>query len=128
MKYLSPEWLAATQAAADRGDAGAPADGTAVLTVQQVVTDGPDGDVVYHVVVGGGRVHVHGGEAAEPTVTFSQDYETAAAVARGELSAQGAFMVGRIRMRGDLRAIVANQDMLAGVEAVFAGVRTQTEY
>ncbi len=128
MRYLSPEWFAAVQAAADRRGVGAPGVTGSAVTVQQVVTGGPDGDVTYHVVLSDGRVHVGSGEAPDPTVTFSQDYETAAAVAKGELSAQGAFMVGRIRVRGDLRVIVSNQDVLAGVEDVFADVRTQTQY
>jgi putative sterol carrier protein len=98
------------------------------LVVQQVVTGGPDGDVAYHVIVDDGRTTVRAGRADDPTVTFTQDRDTARAVSRGELSAQGAFMAGRIRVRGDLPALVAQQDALLRVDDVFASVRETTEY
>ena len=98
------------------------------LVVQQVVTGGPDGDVAYHVIVDDGRTSVRAGRADDPTITFTQDRATARAVSRGELSAQGAFMAGRIRVRGDLPALVAQQDALLRVDDVFASVRATTEY
>jgi putative sterol carrier protein len=126
--YLSPAWLTALQDAADSSPTLRDATAGMRLVVQQVVTGGPDGDVAYHVIVDDGRATVRAGQADDPTITFTQDRATAAAVSRGELSAQGAFMAGRIRVRGDLPALVAQQDALLRVDDVFASVRETTSY
>jgi putative sterol carrier protein len=128
LAYLSPEWLAALQAAADASSTLRDATAGVHLVVQQVVTGGPQGDVAYHVTVDDGATTVAAGRAEEPTITFTQDLPTAAAVSRGELSAQEAFMTGRIRVRGDLPALIAQQDTLLGVGDVFASVRASTDF
>ena len=127
--FLSTEWLDALQHAAVETTTApaAPADAPR-LVVQQVVTGGPKGVVEYHVIVDRGVTSVGAGRAANPTITFTQDRDTAAAVSRGELSAQGAFMAGRIRVRGNLADLIAQQDALAGIDDVFAAVRESTEY
>src|SRR2546423_642093 len=42
------------------------------LVLQQVVTDGPDGDVAYAVEIDGGRVRLTSGRAAAPDVTATR--------------------------------------------------------
>jgi len=127
-RYLSAEWLEVAQRALAGDDVLASAAGEVELTVQQVVTGGPEGDVTYHVDVDHGAVRVAGGEAAQPTVTFIQSWDTAAAIGRGELSAQGAFMTGLIRVRGDLPKLVDHGDVFGGVDDVLAELRAQTTY
>jgi putative sterol carrier protein len=127
-RYLTAEWLDAAQRALDDSPAVLDASREVKLTVQQIVTDGPDGDVAFHVEVDHGRIRVAGGEAADPTVTFIQKWDTAGAVARGDMSAQGAFMTGLIRVRGDLPKLVEHSDVFGGVDDVLAELRTQTEY
>ena len=53
-------------------------------------------------------------------MTFTQDVETAAAVNRGELSAQAAFMTGRLRVGGDVQVLLDRQPALAEVDDIFA--------
>lgn len=124
-RYLSEEWIAALHAAAstDAGLRAATVD--ASLVVQQVVTDS-DGEVAYHVVVDEGDVSVRSGRAARPDITFTQDAATARAVIDGELSAQSAFMAGRVRIGGDLGALIANHSALAVLDDVFSAVRATT--
>ena len=93
------------------------------LVVQQTVTDGPEGDAAWHVVVDDGAVSVRPGEAPEPDVTFRQSYETAAAIGRGELSAQTAFMIGKLRVGGNVELLMTHQGTFDGVEDVFEAVR-----
>jgi putative sterol carrier protein len=126
--YLSRAWLDALQEAADASPTLREATAGVHLVVQQVVTGDDAGEVAYHLVVDDGRTTVQAGRAEEPTVTFTQDRATAEAVSRGELSAQSAFMAGRMRIRGDLRALVAQQDALLRVDDVFASVRETTSY
>jgi putative sterol carrier protein len=130
--YLSPEWVRSFDAALgalDLSDAVAAAgagslaaaDGT--FSVVQVVTGvpeevrGPDGTEEVHVVlsVEGGRCSLAldpGGERSG-TATIVLGYPEALAMARGELDPADALAAGRVRVRGDLAALVAGQDVLA---------------
>ncbi|MGH9187821.1 MAG: SCP2 sterol-binding domain-containing protein [Acidimicrobiales bacterium] len=126
--YLSPEWLAEAEQAAKTASGLAEATAGVSLSVQQVVTGGPHGDVTYHVHVRDGALSVSPGATDNPTVTFEQDYPTAVSVAKGELSAQGAFMTGRIRVRGDLPRLVEYQEALSRVDDVFRTLRDRTQF
>jgi putative sterol carrier protein len=68
-------------------------------------------------------VRVERGRASHPDLVFTQDRATAEAIHRGELSAQAAFMQGRLRLGGDLRAVVDRAGELTAVHDVFASVR-----
>jgi putative sterol carrier protein len=127
-RYLSAEWLEAAQLALAADDVLAKAAAEVELSVQQQVTGGPAGDIAFHVDVDHGAVNLLSGDAENPTVTFIQSYDTAAAIGRGELSAQGAFMTGLIRVRGDLPKLVEHGDVFGGVDDVLAELRTQTTY
>jgi hypothetical protein len=118
--FLTPVWLDALDAAARR--ATIPPD--LRLTVQQVIPDGPDGhEFTYVVEAAGGALSVHPGRAERPDVTFTQDRATALAIHRGELSAQAAFMEGRLRLGGDLRDVIRRAGALAALDDVFAHAR-----
>jgi len=127
-RYLSAEWFERAQRAVSENDAHVRATDGADLVVQQHVTAGPEGDVAYHVDVQGDEVRISPGVAADPTVTFIQDWGTASAIGKGELSAQGAFMAGRIRVRGDLPRLVECSGVFGDLDDVLAGLRAQTTY
>ena len=127
-RYLTQEWLDAAHRAVEADAALTESTKDVQLTVQQVVTGGPDGDAAYHVAIDDGTVRVVTGEASNATVTFIQNWDTAAAISRGELSAQGAFMTGRIRVRGDLPKLVEYGNVFGGVDDVFADLRAHTTY
>ena len=96
----------------------------APLVLQQVVPDGPEGhEVAYALAVRDGRVRVERGRVRDPDLVFTQDRATAEAIHRGELSAQAAFMQGRLRLGGDLRAVIDRAAELAAIEDVFASAR-----
>ena len=119
VRFLSDEWLGALDAAA----AALVIDATITLCVEHVVDD-----VIYHVTYADGRVRVHGGVADNPTVRFRSDHATAAAIARGELSAQRSFMQGTLRIEGDTLTLTAAQASLRNLDDVFAEVRAGTEW
>jgi putative sterol carrier protein len=121
-RFLSEAWFREVAAA------GAPADREPVLVLQQVVTGTPDGEVRYHVAVGEGRAVVVGGQAARADATFTQSYDTASAVARGELASQAALLAGRISVAGDMTSLSERRDCLAGVDALPRAVRAATTY
>ncbi len=135
-RYLSPDWVRSFDAALsalDLSDAVAAAgagslaaaDGT--FSVVQVVTGVPaevraqdGGDEVRVVLsVADGRAHLAldpGGEHAG-TATIVLGYPEALAMARGQLDPADALAAGRVRVRGDLAALVAGQDVLAAAAA-----------
>jgi SCP-2 sterol transfer family len=124
-RYLSDEWLAdverALASAAIGRDAGD-------LVVQHRVTGGPEGGRCFHIALGRAGARLQPGEVPDADVTFTQDYETAAAIARGELSAQAAFMSGQMRVGGDLGALVEHQRSLQDIDDLLASVRAETTY
>lgn len=128
MHFLSEEWLAALDEAAATSDDLRDRAAELELVIQQTVTDAPDGEVTYHIALADGTAHVHAGPAAEPTVSLTTDYETAAAIAQGRESAQAAFMRGRLRVGGDVAALLGHAHAFAELDDVFSNVRDATEY
>ncbi len=124
VRFLSPEWLAA---AADAVCAAAPG-GAGSLTLQQVVTGGPDGEVAYRVRIAPDAVELLPGRADDADVMFTEDWDTAAAIGEGRLSPQAAFVDGRVRVSGNVALVMAAQESLAAVESALAGVRAATTY
>jgi putative sterol carrier protein len=125
-RFLTPEWIAALDAAAR--EAAVPAG--VRLTVQQIVTgdDAGGDDVRYHLVLDEGRLRVHPGEAPAADVTLVQTRDVAAALSRGELNAQQALEAGRLKLRGDISRLARRGKALTAVEDVFAAVRAATQY
>ena len=102
--------------------------GLNLVVEQRIDGDHAHPPVVFHVTFDDGAVAVAAGPAATPTVTFAQDRPTARAIATGEASAQRAFMTGGLRVGGDLQALLAAQEVLAGFGDVFAAVRETTDF
>ena len=125
LRFLSDPWIDA-MARAVEGASGPLVDPPLVL--QQVVTGHTEGEAAWSITLGAGTIVVTHGRADRPTVTFTQDVETATAVNRGELSAQAAFMTGRLRVGGDVQVLLDRQPDLAVVEDIFALVRADTTY
>ncbi len=137
-RYLSPEWVASFDAALGALDlsdaiasagAGSLAAADGAFSVAQVVTgvpgaggvDGTDSGEEVRVVltVADGRAHLE----LDPegrirgTATIVLGYSDALSMARGELDPADALADGRVRVRGDLAALVAGQDVLAAAAA-----------
>ena len=68
------------------------------------------------------------GVADPEDVKMEQEWDTAVAVATGELNAQDAFINGHIRMWGDQQKLLDNQAVFGALDAVFATVKEQTVY
>lgn len=128
MRYLSLEWIEALSREVAASDTVAALSSEHSLGFTQVVTDGPEGDVVYHLQVGDGHASFGPGAAWPEDVRFVQDWQTAVAVATGQLNAQQAFMTGRIRLHGDQQKLAAGTPVFAALDAVFTTVREQTVY
>ncbi len=126
-RYLSAEWFDELNAAAQQQDPQSPAR-LARLSLQQVVTDSPDGEVRYWVRLDQGRVTAGLGEAESADAVISQSYDTAVGVVRGDVRVQTALMSGEIRLTGDIATLVEHQDALRGLDAAFSDLRDRTSY
>ena len=125
--FLSDEWIEAMNSAAAGSDGLRHATAKVRLTIQQVVKRGED-ERCYVVRVDHGRVTVEAGRDPDADLTITEDADTAAAVAQGEMSPQIAFMLGRIRVTGDMPALMASYEALAEADDAFAPVRAATSY
>lgn len=128
IRYLSLEWLTAlsTEVAESAALKALAAEHT--IGVTQVVTDGPEGTVVYHLQVGDGAAEFGPGSAFPEDVRMEQTWDTAVGVATGELNAQEAFIKGRILLTGSQQKLVEAQPVFGALDAVFTSVRERTEY
>jgi putative sterol carrier protein len=126
-RWLTTEWLAAVGRAAAGSAELREASRGLRLTLQQRVT-GPDGEKAFHVRFEDGEIEVREGDAERPDVTFSQDRDTAEAIARGRLSAQSAFMAGRLQVSGDVPLLVRHREAFAAFASALEPVRAATEY
>ena len=127
-RYLSLEWLDALSDEVDRSDALRGLAAEHEIGVTQIVSDGPEGDVTYHLQLAGGAASFGAGAAFPEDVRMEQDWETAVAVATHQLGAQEAFIKGRIRLSGDQQKLIAAQPVFGALDGVFASVRERTDY
>ena len=128
VRYLSLEWLEALSAEVAGSIELSELAARHRVGVTQVVLDGPEGDVTYHLQVGDGSTSFGPGAAAAEDVRMEQDWDTAVAVATGVLNAQDAFITGRIRFTGDQQTLIESQPVFRARDRVFGVVRERTEY
>ncbi len=128
LRYLSLDWIAALSAAVESNDHLREIARHHSLGVTQVITDGPEGDVTYHLVIGDGDATFGAGPADPEDVKMQQDWQTAVDVATGELNAQEAFINGHILLFGDQQKLLESQPVFGALDAVFATVRDRTTY
>ena len=128
IRYLSLDWISALTDEVAASDQMREIAESHRIGVTQVVSNGPEGDITYHLSVGGGEASFGAGPADPEDVKMEQDWDTAVAVATGELNAQEAFIGGRIRLFGDQQKLLESQPVFGALDAVFATVREQTTY
>ena len=86
------------------------------------------GEIVFHMVFDGSGACMGSGPATDPAVVFSQGWETAVAVAQGQLSAEEAVLNGEITFEGDPMALLTHRRLLDRVDDVFNEVRVRTSW
>jgi putative sterol carrier protein len=128
VRYLSLDWIDAVDRAVAANEPIQELAPTHEIGVTQVVTDGPEGDVTYHLQVGDGSIAFAAGPADPEHVRMEQSWDTAVAVATGELNAQEAFVNGHIRLFGDQQKLLDAQPVFGALDAVFTEVRRRTDY
>ncbi len=117
--FLSDEWMTAARAIREKYADEVP-EVTAVLKINQVVTDVPFGDDVIHSYLdtSSGQVVMELGSLDEPDVTVTTDYDTAKVifVDQDPAAAMQSFLNGRVVVQGDMMKLMAMQTSLPSNE------------
>jgi putative sterol carrier protein len=111
--FLTDEWMTSVADACNSHDGFTGATANTNLSLQFNVTDVPErGQVDYHITIGEGSIEIGGGTLEGADVTVANNYETAAAISKGELNTQVAFMTGKLKVTGDMAKLMMNQAAL----------------
>ncbi len=92
------------------------------VRLQQVVTDGPQGETKYYFTLEEGAAEVGIGELADADATVTQDYATASAISRGEVGPQQAFMQGQLKITGNMMKLLQLQGVLGTMPNAVRGL------
>ena len=119
VKFLSKEWAQELKEALNSNQTFTEAIGSQSVKIQQVITS-PDATVDYWLKIEGGGVDLGVGDIEGADATITQDYATAVALARSELSPVSAFMTGKIKIAGNMMILMGLQNALAQLPGVMA--------
>lgn len=125
-KFLTEEWGEEVKAALNSDEKAQAATKGVHLSMQQVVSDVPElGEVTYWTTIDDGVFDGGVGANADAEVTIRQAYEAAAAMNRGELNAQAAFMQNKLRVEGNMGKLLQYQGAIQAIGAVVSKVPTE---
>ena len=123
--FLSARWIAELDAAARGADRIAVDD---ELVLEQVVRDGPEGDVRYQLHLGPSGARVVVGTDAPADLVLLTDLVTARALHEGRVRAQDTLATGSLKVQGRPEVLAKRADVLARLDAAFAPVRAGTTF
>ena len=124
-KFLTDDWLSGLQETVNAHEGFKGAIETVSLKLQFKVTDTGNGDVDYSIVIGDGTAAIGGGTIEDADATITNNYETAAAISKGELNTQMAFMTGKLKVSGNMAALMMNQGALNQFAQAAAGLEVE---
>ncbi|MFQ5516795.1 MAG: SCP2 sterol-binding domain-containing protein [Acidimicrobiia bacterium] len=123
VEFLTEEWAQAVDGAMAQSEGFQDAISSTTMSAQFVVAGVPDrGDVTYNLVIAAGSAAMSIGPKDDADVTVNQTYETAVKVSRGETSTQQAFMMGQIKVSGNMAVLMMNQAALTQYAAAVSGL------
>ena len=113
VKYWSEEWVKEVNNRIQSDESVQNAVKGQSITVGNVISGTPDGDVKGYFRIKDGTPEVGLGEPPEtPEATLKLDYDTAVAVAKGELQGQAAFMQGKLKIDGNMMKVMQLQGFM----------------
>lgn len=118
IRFLSEEWVKAVTDAVNASEEFKQAAAGKSVKVQNVVST-PDGEIKYWFTVQDGQTEMGLGETSDAEATLASDYDTAAALTKGELNATSAYMSGKLKIQGDLMKLMGLQGVFNALPQVF---------
>lgn len=121
VRFLSDEWAEALKAELNQSEDFQQAAAGQKATIQQVIT-GAESTMYYWITIGEGKIDLGVGDIDGEDATITQSYDSAAALAKGELSPVTAFMTGKLKIAGNMGMILGLQGALAQLPAAMAKI------
>jgi putative sterol carrier protein len=100
VKFLSPEWAEQLKAALNGRESFRQAAAGKQARLQQVITG--DRETRYWITIDDGTIDLGVGDLDGVDATITQSYDTAVALAKREMNAVTGFMMGRIKIEGNM--------------------------
>jgi hypothetical protein len=122
VQFLSDDHMAAATAALAADDDFTNSIANINMGLQFEVTEGPSGDISYYLTIVDGGATMETGELDGADVSISSTYETAAAMFKGELNTQMAFMTGKIKVAGNMAVLMMNQGVITKWGSAMSGL------
>jgi putative sterol carrier protein len=113
VQFLSDEWVEELKQRLNASETFRKNAGNASAKLQQVITGGPEGERRYWIRIDDGQIDMGPGDIEQPDATITQDYDTAAAMARSEVSPVSAFMTGKLKVNGSMMLLMQLQGAIA---------------
>lgn len=126
--YLSNEWITRVAEGIAANEKIKTLAKQNTVSVTQIVTGTPRGEVTYHLESRDGKISFASGPAKVSDIAFTQDWGTAVGVATGKVNAQEAFISGKIRFKGDHERVIATQPLFLALDEVFSAVNADTNF
>jgi putative sterol carrier protein len=124
LTFLSPEWADTLKASINAGDEFKQAAGDQAARIQQVIS-ASDGVTRYWTTIAAGVIDMGIGDLDAPDATITQSYETAVALATRELSPVTAFMMGKIKVDGNMGLLLGLAGALGKIADAMAALDVQ---
>lgn len=121
VKFLSPEWAEALKSALNGSEAFQAEAAGRNAKLLQVITSS-DGETRYWIHIQDGSIDLGLGEPEGIDATITQSYDTAVALAAGQLSAVTAFMTGKIKITGNMGLLLGLQGALGQLPPAMATI------
>jgi putative sterol carrier protein len=125
VKYLSEEYYKEVNNRIQSNEAVLGAAKGQTVSIQQVTTDSPAGELKSFLKIADGSPEVGQGDVEGPEATVTQSYETAVAIAKGELNSQNAFMQGKLKIQGNLMKLMQLQGFFQAMGTAVADIDTE---
>ena len=123
VKFLSAEWAEQLTASLNARDSFKAAAAGKKARLQQVITG--DAETRYWIVIDDGAIDLGVGDLDAPDATITQSYDTAVGLARREVNPVTGFMMGRIKVDGNMGMLMGLTGVLAELPEAMATIDTQ---
>ena len=124
-QFLSDEYMAAATSALESHAGFTNAISDVELDMQFSVTDSPDGDIEYRLTIKDGAATIGRGAGDGADVTITNTYETAVGISTGELNTQMAFMTGKLKVAGNMAALLRHQGVINQFAAALSDLEVE---
>jgi putative sterol carrier protein len=124
VKFLSPEWAAQLTAALNARESFKAAAAGKKARLQQVITG--DTETRYWIVIDDGTIDMGLGDLDPPVdATISQSYETAVGLAQRTVNPVTGFMLGKIKVDGNMGMLMGLTGVLQELPEAMATIDTE---